>query len=105
MSEQKIIDVADYCENRCRCDSEHCDKTGCPIWNAPSVDLETLPIVQELQKLLKDTLCILESTEKVLEKCIENNTEKTLQIVDAEIKQTEMAVKLARYEQDEEAQQ
>lgn len=34
----KLIDAVHYCENICKCNREHCDKSKCPILNAPTVD-------------------------------------------------------------------
>lgn len=31
----RYIDVENYCEHVCRCDAPHCDKSKCPIFNAP----------------------------------------------------------------------
>lgn len=31
----RLIDVDDYCKNRCMCNREHCDKEKCSIYLAP----------------------------------------------------------------------
>lgn len=36
----RYIDVENYCKTICRCNGEACDKSKCPIWNAPTVDVE-----------------------------------------------------------------
>ena len=36
----KYIDVENYCKTICRCNGEACDKNKCPIWNAPTADVE-----------------------------------------------------------------
>lgn len=35
----RYIDVENYCENFCRCNNEYCDKSSCPILNAPTADV------------------------------------------------------------------
>lgn len=36
----RYIDVENYCKTICRCNGEACDKSKCPIWNAPIADVE-----------------------------------------------------------------
>lgn len=36
----EYIDRVEYCENYCRCSKEFCEKESCPIWKAPSADVE-----------------------------------------------------------------
>lgn len=36
----RYIDVENYCKTICRCNGEACDKNKCPIWNAPTADVE-----------------------------------------------------------------
>ncbi len=45
----EYIDRENYCKNICRCSREKCDKDKCPLWAAPAIDPETLPIVQQLR--------------------------------------------------------
>lgn len=33
------IDVENYCENFCCCNNEYCNKSRCPILNAPTADV------------------------------------------------------------------
>ena len=40
----RYIDVENYCENVCRCDAPHCDKSKCPIFNATPADVA--PVVR-----------------------------------------------------------
>lgn len=35
----RYIDVENYCENFCHCNNEYCDKSNCPILNAPTADV------------------------------------------------------------------
>lgn len=40
MNEKKeYIDRGLYCETICRCNGAACDKSKCPIWNAPAADV------------------------------------------------------------------
>lgn len=32
----EYIDREEYCEKRCRCSNEYCDRASCPIWKAPA---------------------------------------------------------------------
>lgn len=34
------IDREDFCENRCKCNTQACDKSECAIWRAPTADVE-----------------------------------------------------------------
>lgn len=36
----EYIDRVEYCEKQCRCSNEYCDRQSCPIWKAPSVDID-----------------------------------------------------------------
>lgn len=36
----EYIDREEYCEKHCRCSNEYCDKESCPIWKAPTVNVE-----------------------------------------------------------------
>lgn len=40
----KYVNVDEYCEKRCRCKNEYCDKQSCPIWKAPAADVA--PVVR-----------------------------------------------------------
>lgn len=33
----RYIDIENFCENLCHCNNEYCDKSNCPILNAPTV--------------------------------------------------------------------
>ena len=45
MSDPKeYIDRGLYCETICRCNGTACDKSKCPIWNAPAADVA--PVVR-----------------------------------------------------------
>ena len=33
------IDREKYCAEVCRCNKEKCDKSKCPVWNAPAADV------------------------------------------------------------------
>lgn len=35
----EYIDREKYCAEVCRCNKEKCDKSKCPIWNAPAADV------------------------------------------------------------------
>ena len=35
----EYIEREEYCERRCRCNNEYCDKESCPIWKAPTADV------------------------------------------------------------------
>lgn len=43
------IDRENYCKSICRCSREKCDKGKCQLWAAPTIDPESLPIVQQLR--------------------------------------------------------
>lgn len=45
----EYIDRENYCKSVCRCSRDKCDKDKCPLWAAPAIDPESLPIVQELR--------------------------------------------------------
>lgn len=36
----RYVDVANFCENICRCNNNYCNKQSCPILNAPAVDVQ-----------------------------------------------------------------
>ncbi len=38
----RIIDVEHYCAHVCRNNESKCDKSSCPIWNAPVLDADKL---------------------------------------------------------------
>lgn len=35
----EYIDREKYCAEVCRCNKEKCDKSKCPVWNAPAADV------------------------------------------------------------------
>lgn len=35
----EYIDKEKYCAEVCKCNEEKCDKSKCPIWNAPAADV------------------------------------------------------------------
>ena len=35
----RYIDIENFCENFCHCNNEYCDKSNCPILNAPTADV------------------------------------------------------------------
>lgn len=35
----EYIDREEYCEKRCRCSKEYCDRASCPIWKVPAADV------------------------------------------------------------------
>lgn len=35
----EYIDREEYCEKRCRCSNEYCDRANCPIWKAPAAEI------------------------------------------------------------------
>ena len=35
----EYIDREKYCAEVCRCNKETCDKSKCPVWNAPAADV------------------------------------------------------------------
>ncbi len=35
----RYIDIDNFCENFCYCNNEYCDKSSCPILNAPTADV------------------------------------------------------------------
>ena len=35
----EYIDKEKYCAEVCKCNKEKCDKSKCPIWNAPAADV------------------------------------------------------------------
>lgn len=45
----EYIDREKYCAEVCRCNKEKCDKSKCPVWNAPAADVA--PVVHGKWKL------------------------------------------------------
>lgn len=39
MAEKEYIERINYCENICTCNRQMCDKSKCPIMNAPAADV------------------------------------------------------------------
>ena len=39
---KEYIERGLYCETICRCNGTACDKSKCPIWNAPVADVATV---------------------------------------------------------------
>ena len=39
MEKKEYIERGDYCKNICRCVDTACDKSKCPLWNAPAADV------------------------------------------------------------------
>lgn len=35
----EYIDKEKYCAEVCKCNEEKCDKSKCPVWNAPAADV------------------------------------------------------------------
>lgn len=50
----EYIDREDYCENRCHCRNEYCDKESCPIWKAPTADVMEVTRCKDCEHSYKD---------------------------------------------------
>lgn len=49
----EYIDKEKYCAEVCKCNEEKCDKSKCPIWNAPAADVA--PVVHAKWERLNNT--------------------------------------------------
>ncbi len=49
----EYIDREKYCAEVCRCNKEKCDKSKCPVWNAPAADVA--PVVHAKWERLNNT--------------------------------------------------
>lgn len=49
----EYIDREKYCAEVCRCNKEKCDKSKCPVWNAPAADVA--PVIHGKWKCLNST--------------------------------------------------
>lgn len=49
----EYIDKEKYCAEVCKCNEEKCDKSKCPIWNAPAADVA--PVIHGKWKCLNST--------------------------------------------------
>lgn len=50
----EYIDREKYCAEVCRCNKEQCDKSKCPVWNAPAADVA--PVVHGEWMRYRNTL-------------------------------------------------
>ena len=54
------IDRAHYCKHICKCNRDKCDRSACPIWNAPSA---VVAEVRHGKNLEADTPSLFECSE------------------------------------------
>ena len=52
----EYIEKEFYCKTSCHCVAEYCDKSKCPVWNAPAADVAPVVRCRDCTHLF-GTLC------------------------------------------------
>lgn len=50
----EYIDREKYCAEVCRCNKEKCDKSKCPVWNAPAADVAPVVHAKWAEVMFRD---------------------------------------------------